>query len=74
MFVGFFVFYLQKELRRFLRYRPPIMYFMKFGNIFEVLLLSLMCSLILFWLRFVFDDTRVRTMFYCCQWFPPGEL
>jgi hypothetical protein len=61
VFVAFFIYYLQKEVRRLLRYRPPLMYFFKFANLFEVFFLSLMFALIILWLRFVFDDTRVRT-------------
>ena len=69
VYILFLAFYLQKEVRRMLHYRPPLAYFMKFGNLFEVLLLSLMFALVIFWARFVTDPLRVfywRTLASMC--------
>jgi hypothetical protein len=59
VFVLFFIYYLQKEIRKALYFKPMFMYFAVPANLFEVLFLSLILGSIVMWLRFVTDSSRV---------------
>ena len=54
------VYYVQKEIRRFHRSRPKISYFSSFRNVFELLFLSMLLGCIVMWAIFI-TDSRLST-------------
>lgn len=60
VFLLFWLYYLQKEVRTLVYHKPFLLYFTKFRNLFEVLFLGFNLAVIITWLQFVSDPLKAN--------------